>query len=75
MNGCDCIVSFKEIKEDADPKPETIEFSVAIVRDGETFYEKAGSIPILNDDLKSHISVAEISDELTDLEIFYTYIW
>ena len=73
MNGCDCIIKFD--KYDA---ADTIGFTVTIERDNEVFYEKHGSVPILNDDLKSHISVKNTSDtdnDLSKIEIFYTYIW
>ncbi|WP_044973708.1 prepilin-type N-terminal cleavage/methylation domain-containing protein [Ruminococcus sp. HUN007] len=72
MNGCDCVVSFKKYVSGAD----TIEFSVTIERDDEVFYEKSGSIPILNEKLKDHIDIGnDISDNIGNIEIFYTYIW
>ncbi|MBR3536777.1 MAG: prepilin-type N-terminal cleavage/methylation domain-containing protein [Oscillospiraceae bacterium] len=85
MNGCDCIVEFD--KYDAG---DTIEFTVKIERYNEVFYEKHGSVPLLNKeidpDLVNHIKVGKIksyseADETdgtngTDgIEIFYTYIW
>ena len=72
MNGCDCVVAFKKYVSGAD----TIEFSVTIEREDEVFYEKSGSIPILNEKLKDHIDIgADISDNIGNIEIFYTYIW
>lgn len=72
MNGCDCVVAFKKYVIGAD----TIEFSVTIEREDEVFYEKSGSIPILNEKLKDHIDIGDdISDNIGNIEIFYTYIW
>ena len=62
MNGCDCIISFD--KYDTTTKPDTIGFSVKISRDDEVFYERKGSIPILNEELKDHIS---IKDNITNV--------
>ena len=76
MNGCDCIVEFD--KYDAG---DTIGFTVKIERDNEVFYEKHGSVPILNDsddcNLKDHISIGDIysNDYYNKIDIFYTYIW
>jgi len=79
MNGCDCIVEFD--KYDAG---DTIGFTVKIERDNEVFYEKHGSVPLLNKeidpDLVNHIKVGKIksyseADETDGIEIFYTYIW
>jgi hypothetical protein len=59
MNGCDCIVEFD--KYDAG---DTIGFTVKIERDNEVFYEKHGSVPLLNKeiypDLVNHIKVGKI---------------
>lgn len=74
MNGCDCIISFD--KYDNDTKPDTIGFSVTIKRDDEIFYERDGSIPILNKELKDHIYInKKIDNEMGQIKIFYTYIW
>ncbi|MBP1592221.1 MAG: hypothetical protein ILP22_09300, partial [Oscillospiraceae bacterium] len=75
MNGCDCIISFD--KYDNDAKPDTIGFSVTIKRDDEIFYEREGSIPILNEELKDHIFIKGdiVDNDMSKIEIFYTYIW
>ena len=74
MNGCDCIISFD--KYDTNTKPDTIGFSVKISRDDEVFYERKGSIPILNEELKDHISIKDnITNETGNINLFYTYIW
>ena len=79
MNGCDCIISFDEYKFDESTddalKPDTIGFSVTIKRDDEIFYERKGSIPILNKELKDHINISKVDNDLSKIEIFYTYIW
>ena len=74
MNGCDCIIKFD--KYDNAAKPDTIGFSVTLKRDDEIFYDRKGSIPILNEELKEHISIADdISNETGNINLFYTYIW
>ena len=75
-NGCQCIVAFKEFKKnDSDEFPDTIDFSVELQRDGEVFYYREGSIPILNDSAKSHICIpAEINNAGGELNVFYTYL-
>ena len=79
MNGCECIVSFDEYNA-----ADTIGFTVIIKRDDEVFYEKHGSVPLLNkntdSNLVNHIKVDAVindSDIETEkkIEIFYTYFW
>ena len=76
MNGCDCIVEFDKYEAG-----DTIGFTVKIERDNEVFYEKHGSVPILNDsddcNLKDHISIDDkySNDDYNKIDIFYTYIW
>ena len=77
MNGCECAVSFEPYVTGSN----VLNFSVTISRDDEDFYSRNGSIPLLNECVKEHISIPEggISfgvDEysVSTLQVFYTYI-